>query len=67
MTDATLNIILTALPPTIVALATLVVSIINSIKANRIHVLVNSNMTKVQADLTIANQRIEALQAALLK
>lgn len=30
-----------------------------------IHTLVNSNLTKVQADLTIALQRIETLEKAL--
>lgn len=32
-----------------------------------IHVLVNSNLTKVQADLTIALQRIEILESALTR
>jgi hypothetical protein len=36
-------------------------------QGRKIHTLVNSNFTKVSADLTIANQRIEALQTALLK
>jgi len=62
MNDQTLTIILAALPPTLVALATFVVGIVNSIKANKIHYLVNSNMTKVQADLAAANVRIEELQ-----
>lgn len=67
MTDATLTIIATATPPTIVALAGLVVSIVNSLKANKIHVLVNSNMTRVQTDLAMANQRIEELSVAILR
>ena len=67
MTDATLTIILTALPPTIVALAGLIVSIINSAKSNKIHYLVNSNMTKVQADLVAANLSIGELQIVIRK
>lgn len=67
MTDATLNIILTALPPTIVATAGLIVSVVNSAKANKIHVLVNSNMTKVQADLAAANLSIGELQLVISK
>jgi hypothetical protein len=67
MSDATLAILLTALPPTLVALAGLIVSVVNSLKANKIHVLVNSNMSKVQADLAGANQRIEKLQAIITK
>jgi hypothetical protein len=67
MSDATLAIVLTALPPTMVALAGLIVSVVNSLKANKIHVLVNSNMSKVQADLAGANQRIEKLQTIITK
>lgn len=62
ISDSTLSIILTALPPTIVALAGLIVSIINSIKSNQIHVLVNSNYTKAQDALKEALARVEALQ-----
>jgi hypothetical protein len=56
----------TALPPTLVALGGFIVSVMNSWKAEKIHVLVNSNMTKVQADLALANQRIEELATALV-
>lgn len=67
MTDATLTIIATSLPPTLVAFGALIVGVINSLKANKIHVLVNSNLTAVKADLLSANQKIEALQATLVK
>lgn len=67
MPDTTLTILLTALPPTLVALAGLIVSVVNSLKANKIHVLVNSNMSKVQADLAGANQRIEKLQMIITR
>lgn len=60
--DSTLSIILTALPPTLVALAGLVVSIINSIKSNQIHVLVNSNYNKAQEALKDALAKVESLQ-----
>lgn len=62
MSDSTLQIILTALPPTIVALAGLIVSIVNSVKSNRIHVLVNSNYNKAQEALKEALARVEILQ-----
>jgi len=62
MSEKTLEILVTALPPTLVALGALVVGVINSIKADKIHVLVNSNLTAVKADLAIANSQIQALQ-----
>lgn len=62
ISDSTLSIILTALPPTLVALAGLIVSIINSIKSNQIHVLVNSNYTKAQEALKEALAKVESLQ-----
>jgi hypothetical protein len=62
MSEKTLEIIMTALPPTLVALGALVVGVINSIKSDKIHVLVNSNLTAVKADLAIANTQIKDLQ-----
>lgn len=64
ISDSTLSIILTALPPTIVALAGLIVSIINSIKSNQIHVLVNSNYNKAQEALATALAKVEELKDA---
>lgn len=66
MTDTTLTIVLTAIPATLVALATLIVGIINSIKANKIHFLVNSNMTKVQFDLATAKKEIDGLKELIV-
>ena len=43
-----------AIPPTILAWN-------NNAKADAIHVLVNSNLTAVKADLAVANQRIDDL------
>lgn len=62
MTDATLTIVLTATPPTLVALGGLVVSIVNSVKANKIHVLVNSKMSAALNDLATAKAEILELR-----
>lgn len=62
MTDATLTIVLTATPPTLVALGGLVVSIVNSLKANKIHVLVNSKMSAALNDLATAKAEILELR-----
>jgi len=35
-------------------------------KADDIHILVNSNLSQVKADLILANQRIKVLEEALL-
>lgn len=67
MPDSTLTIVLTALPPTLMAMAALIVGIINSVKANRIHVLVNSNLSKVQSDLASATVKIGELQTLVAK
>lgn len=67
MSDETLKIILTALPPTLVALAGLIVSVVNSIKSNKIHILVNSRMTEVKADLAAARLNIGELQEIINK
>ncbi len=65
MTDARLTIIATAAAPTLAALGALVVGIINSIKANRIHVLVNSNLTAVKQELAGALDQIKELRKEL--
>lgn len=52
---------LVAVPPTIAAVATLFVAMRQEKKTDEIHVLVNSNLTAVKADLAIANERIESL------
>ncbi len=57
--------LITALPPTIAALAALTVSIVNSLKANAIHVLVNSNLTAVKTDLAVATEEIKQLRKEL--
>lgn len=65
MTDDTLKIVLTSTPPTLVALGAFIVSIVNSIKANRIHVLVNSKMTEALSDVAAAKEEIVALRSIL--
>lgn len=65
MTDPVYIALIAAVPPTLVALGAFIVGIINSIKANKIHVLVNSNLSAVKTDLAIANERIVGLQALL--
>lgn len=71
MTDVALVAIIAAVPPTVTALAGLVVSLKNSKKANdaavkqeEIHGLVNSNLTKVKNELADARSEIRALHAA---
>jgi len=74
MNDTTLTIVLAAIPAIVASVAGLVVSLKNSVKADlnmkksdEIHVMVNSNMTKVQADLAGANQRIGELELIIGK
>lgn len=65
MTDAVALAIVAAIPPTLAGVAALIVSIRNGKKSDQIHVLVNSNMTAVKADLATAAKRIASLEALL--
>jgi len=80
VTDAIGVAFATALPPTLMALAAIIVSLKNSRKVtaqieaksgeltagqDAIHVLVNSNLEKVKADLTAAMMEIADLKRAL--
>jgi len=56
-----------AIPPTLVAWGALRQSQKNAAKSDEIHVLVNSNLASVKADLKIAQERIEKLEALLTK
>ncbi len=84
MPDSTLKIILDSIPPTILAMtvliptlltvATFLMSIRNDksnkrleVQGEKIHVLVNSNMTKMQSDLAAANIQIEELRELVAK
>mgnify|MGYP001619542363 CR=1 FL=1 len=45
--------------------AGLIVSLRNSVKADSIHVLVNSNLHQVQSDLAVALHRISTLETVI--
>jgi len=62
MTTEMVAVFVAAVPPTLAAFASLAVGILNSKKSDKIHVLVNSNMTRVQSDLAAATLRINELQ-----
>lgn len=70
MSDATLTAIIVSIPPTLVAIGGLIQGIRNGQKsaviihkAEEIHTLTNSNLTKVTADLALALRRIETLES----
>ena len=67
MSDAAQLAVISSIAPTIMALAAFVVGVRNSRKADVIHTLVNSNLTKVKADLELANQKILELATLLGK
>jgi hypothetical protein len=52
---------------TIPSFITIVLAWMNNVQGNKIHVLVNSNMTAVKADLALANEKIAGLQVLLIK
>lgn len=76
MTDIQLTIVLAAIVPTLAGVGAMIVSVINAIKSNangikaddiikkaeQIHTLTNSNLSKVTAALEVANARIDGLQ-----
>ncbi len=55
--------IVAAIPATLGA----IVGVVNKMKLTEIHVLTNSNLTRVTADLALANARIEKLETLLMK
>lgn len=57
MSDAALAILVASIP----SVASLVVGLLNARQSSKIHVLVNSNLDKVKADLIVANNRISQL------
>lgn len=63
MTDAVMVAIIAAVPASLGA----AVGILNGRKADKIHVLVNSNLSQVKADLAIAHQRIADLEKIVIK
>jgi hypothetical protein len=73
LTDPTILAIIAAVPPTLLALAAFMQSFKNNIlskdrsaktnaKIDEVHVLANSNLTRVRADLAVALKRIETLE-----
>lgn len=73
MTDVVFMAILGAVPATLTAAAGLIVSLRNGRKANdaavkqeEIHMLVNSNLTKVKDDLKEAKMEIASLKSIVL-
>ena len=64
MSDAVIIAMIVAIPPTLVALAGLISSILNGQKSDKIHVLVNSNMDSLKADLRAALFEIQTLKLA---
>jgi len=69
MSDPVQLALITAVPPTLAALAALIVGIRNThkataiiTKADEIHTLTNSNLTAVKADLVAASERIKSLE-----
>lgn len=65
MTEPLTIAYIAAVPPTLVAGASVFVGLRNSKKADSIHVLVNSNLTAVKADLALALERVAKLEQLL--
>ncbi len=61
MSDIVWVALIASVAPTIAAIAAWRASKRNGVKADQIHVLVNSNLERVQADLALANSRIAGL------
>lgn len=59
--------LLAATPPTLVAGVSVFIGLNNIKKAEEIHILVNSNLSKVKSDLEIALDRIIKLEYLLTK
>jgi hypothetical protein len=60
METTTLIAIIAAIPPTLAAIAAMVVGIMNHVQGAAIHILVNSNLDK-------ANEKIASLEILLTK
>ena len=65
VSDAVLTAMIVAIPPTLVAAAGLIQSILNGNKAEKIHVLVDGNMSDVKRDLAVAMAEIQNLKRLL--
>lgn len=62
MTDAVMIACIVAVPPTIASVGAIILGIVNHQQGKEIHVLVNSNLTAVKNDLSVANDHIVQLQ-----
>jgi hypothetical protein len=67
MTDLVWIAVVTAGPPTIASFVSIVIAWLNNIQGNKIHVLVNSNLTAVKTDLALATDKIKTLQELVAK
>lgn len=66
MTPVILLALIAAIPPTLAAIAAFIVGMVNSGKADKIHILVNSNLSEVKANLIIAEKRITLLEQIIV-
>lgn len=53
--------------PTILALATLITSVVNVLKTEKVHTLANSNLQSVRKELRVANAHIAKLLISVAK
>lgn len=65
LSDATVMAIITAIPTTIVALGTLIVSVRNGQKVDSVQSAVNGTHTALKIELTAATNRILEMQAEI--
>ena len=62
MSDSIIIALIVAIPPMLVATFGLIIGLKNIKKADEIHILVNSNLSKVKADLEIALEKVDRLE-----
>ncbi len=67
MTESIIIAMIVAIPPTLVAIAGLIQSVMNGKKSEQIHILVNSNMLALKAELHAAAIEIQDLKLAAFK
>lgn len=65
MNDTVQIALITSIAPTLAAVVAAVIGWLNHLQGKEIHWLVNSNMSKVQADLAQANLKIEELERVI--
>lgn len=67
MSEPIIIAMIVAIPPTLAAILSAWIGLANMKKSDGIHVLVNSNLTKVKQDLEIALKKVESLENVLTK